>query len=261
MNNFSDYKSHMTLGDNGNGFEMPKEIIANGLDGCDYGNVKGPIKDLLRLIFGSVNDNEVVHCRLLTGCKPDFSIKIGSNSKNVSIFIGSGISVHQENIDGFISFCRSVGLTNDEESSLRLVYYGDGTLNGTGPVSNRLTADEIKNEYFMDVDIVQRFFDRHRRELAKRFLVTGKDSSNPQADYVFYGTNSNGFFCSYIDVLDYIENYRGSNNGLLSIGPLSFQMWNRNLSGASETEYKRESLQIKWPSMSDHIACAKKCLY
>lgn len=260
MDYYGSYKSHITFGDNSHGFRNAKDI-SNGLDRCTYGNVRGPIKDLLRLIFGPVSDNEVIYCRLLTRCKPDLSIRIGSISKNVSIFTGSGNSVHQENIDGFISFCSSIGLTKDEECSLRLVYYGDGTLNGTGPIRNRLTANEIKNEYSIDVDIAQRFFDCHRRELAKRFLVTGKDLSNPQADYVFHGTNSSGISCSYKDVLDYIENCKSSNNGLLSIGPLSFQMWNRNLDGDYDKENKRESLQIKWPSMPDHIMYVKRHLY
>ena len=52
-------KSMLNLGDNA-------QEIAITLNTCLYGNVQGPIKDLLRLMFVTANENDTVYCKLLT---------------------------------------------------------------------------------------------------------------------------------------------------------------------------------------------------
>lgn len=242
------------FGDNSHGFSNAKEIAA-GLDGCRVRNLRGSLLGLINNMFNGVALTDVISCKLIKKGKPDIQITIGNRTKNVSVFIGSGNSVHQENFIEFLDFCRKdLHMTPAEEESLRFIYYGDGTLDGTGDISKRLKDSRtIKNLYPQKTSIAQSFFDKHRRELAKRFLVTGKYVDSPAADCVFHGNVQEGISMSYDDVLDYIENYSGTRNGLLSIGPLSFQMWNRNLSGARDTEFKRESLQIKWASMPERI--------
>lgn len=242
------------FGDNSHGFTNTKEIAA-GLDGCRVRNLRGSLLGLVNNLFIGAALTDVIHCKLIKKGKPDIQITIGDKTKNISIFIGSGNSVHQENFLDFIDFCRDkLHMTLTEEEALRFVYYGDGTLDGSGEVSERLKDSRtIKQLYPEKASIAQFFFDQHRRELAKRFLVTGKYSDMPEADCVFHGNVQKGISMAYDDILDYIEKYSGTHNGLLSIGPLSFQMWNRNLSGDSKTEYKRKSLQIKWASMPERI--------
>lgn len=242
------------FGDNSHGFTNAKEIVA-GLDGCRVRNLRGSLLGLVNTLFVGAALTDVINCKLIKKGKPDIQITIGDRTKNVSVFVGTGNSVHQENFSEFVEFCRDkLYMTLIEEEALRFVYYGDGTLDGTGEVSERLKDSRtIKKIYPQKVSIAQFFFNQHRRELAKRFLVTGKYSDMPEANCVFHGNVQKGISMAYDDILDYIEKYSGTSNGLLSIGPLSFQMWNRNLSGASETEYKRESLQIKWASMPERI--------
>ena len=242
------------FGDNSHGFKNAKEIV-EGLNGCRVKNLRGSLLGLVNNLFVGTALTDVIICKLIQNGKPDIQITIGNQTKNVSVFIGSGNSVHQEDFSDFVDFCRNeLNITSAEEEALRFIYYGDGTLYGTGKVSDRLKdARTIKQLYPEKVSIAQFFFDQHRRELAKRFLVTGKYPDMPKADCVFHGDVQKGISMSYDAVLDYIENFSGTRRGLLSIGPLSFQMWNRNLSGDRETEYKRESLQIKWPSMPERI--------
>lgn len=242
------------FGDNSHGFTNAKEIAA-GLDGCRVRNLRGSLLGLINSMFVGAALTDVISCKIIKKGKPDLQITIGDRTKNVSVFVGSGNSVHQENFSEFLDFCRNtLRMTLEEENALRFIYYGDGTLNGSGAVDNRLSDSRtIKKMYPDQVSIAQHFFDQHRRELAKRFLVTGKYVDMPEADCVFHGNVQTGISMSYDDILDYIEGFIGCSNGLLSIGPLSFQMWNRNLSGDSNTEYKRESLQIKWASMQKRI--------
>ena len=243
------------FGDNSHGFSNAREI-AEGMDGCRVMNLRGALLGLINTVFPGAALTDIVRCSVINAAKPDLRITIGERSANVSIFVGSGNSVHQENFVEFLAFCReSLGMTAAEESALRFIYYGDGTVGGTGNVADRLPDSRtIKQRYPLQTSVAQAFFDKHRRELASRFLVTGKSLDKPNAEYVFHGNVQNGIAISYNAVLDYIERYEGTGSGLLSIGPLSFQIWNRNLSGDAGKEYKRESLQIKWSSMPLGIA-------
>ena len=238
------------FGDNSHGFRNSAEI-AKGLDDCKIKNIRGALLGLINTIFPSCGLSSTINCVPINRSKPDIKITIEGISKNVSVFIGSGNAVHQENFDEFVEYCKTeLNMTTNEEHALRLVYYGDGTITGNGKLENRLQSSAIiKRTYPTEINIAQTFFNKNKRALAKRFLVTGKYSGQPVADYIFHGDVNKGICLPYNVILDYIEETNCERNGLLSIGPLSFQMWNRNLSGEQTTEYKRKSIQIKWGSM------------
>lgn len=243
-------KGHI-FGDNSHGFKNASEI-ASGLNDCKVKNIKGALLSLINTIFPACGISSSIDCDKINRAKPDLRITIEGVSKNISVFIGTGNAVHQENFDGFIKYCKTdLHMTANEEHALRIVYYGDGTTNGKGKLEDRLTSSAlIKNVYPIETNIAQEFFDKNKRALAKRFLVTGKYLEFPKSDYIFHGDVNKGICLPYDVILDYIEESEFDKNGLLSVGPLSFQMWNRNLSGQPSSEHKRESLQIKWGAMS-----------
>lgn len=238
------------FGDNSHGFRNSEEI-AKGLDNCKIKNVRGAMLGLINTIFPDCGLSSTINCEQINRAKPNIKISSEGKSKNISVFIGSGNSVHQEKFEGFVKYCKTdLHMTAIEERALRLLYYGDGTTNGSGKIEDRLASSSlIKKAYPDENSIAQAFFNKNKRALAKRFLVTGKYLEQPVADYIFHGDVNKGICLPYDVILDYIEETNCEKNGLLSIGPLSFQMWNRNLSGERSTEHKRESLQIKWGSM------------
>lgn len=238
------------FGDNSHGFRNAEEI-ARGLDECKTKNIRGALLGLINTIFPSCGLSSIINCEQINRAKPDIKIIVEGLSTNVSVFIGNGNAVHQENFNEFVEFCKNeLHMSDKEEHALRLVYYGDGTTTGKGKLENRLQSSSlIKKAYPAEIRIAQDFFNKNKRALAKRFLVTGKYLEQPAADYIFHGDVNTGICLPYDIILDYIEETDCKKNGLLSIGPLSFQMWNRNLSGKKSTEHKRESLQIKWSSM------------
>lgn len=238
------------FGDNSHGFRNSEEI-AKGLNDCKMKNVRGAMLGLINTIFPGCGLSSTIYCEEINRAKPDIKITTEGKSKNVSVFIGSGNAVHQEKFEEFVEYCKTdLHMTAIEERALRLLYYGDGTTNGSGKVEDRLqNSSFIRKAYPTEKSIAQAFFNKHKRALAKRFLVTGKYLEQPVADYIFYGDVNKGICLPYDVILDYIEETDCEKNGLLSIGPLSFQIWNRNLSGERSTEHKRESLQIKWGSM------------
>ena len=238
------------FGDNSHGFRNAEEI-ARGLNECKTKNIRGALLDLINTIFPSCGLSSIINCEQINRAKPDIKIIVEGLSKNVSVFIGNGNAVHQEKFNEFVEFCKDeLHMSDKEEHALRLVYYGDGTTTGKGKLENRLQSSSlIKKAYPTEISIAQDFFNKNKRALAKRFLVTGKYLEQPAADYIFRGDVNKGICLPNDIILDYIEETDCKKNGLLSIGPLSFQMWNRNLSGEKSTEHKREYLQIKWGSM------------
>ena len=238
------------FGDNSHGFRNSEEIV-KGLNDCKMKNIRGAMLGLINTMFPGCGLSSIIYCEQINRAKPNVKITTEGKSKNVSVFIGSGNAVHQEKFEEFVEYCTTdLHMTAIEERALRLLYYGDGTTNGSGKVEDRLqNSSLIKKAYPTEKSIAQAFFNKHKRALAKRFLVTGKYLEQPAADYIFHGDVNKGIYLPYDVILDYIEETDCEKNGLLSIGPLSFQMWNRNLSGECSTEHKRESLQIKWGSM------------
>lgn len=234
------------FGDNSHGFKNSKEI-AHGLNESKVKHIRGALLGLINSIFPGCGLSSMIYCEQINKAKPDLKITIEGYSKNVSVFIGTGNGVHQENFNDFVEYCKNeLYMTSNEENALKLVYYGDGTVDGTGKIENRLKNSTIKTTYLNEISISQAFFNRNKRKLAKRFLITGINFDKPAADYIFYGDVNKGICLPYDVILDYIEETDFNINSLLSIGPLSFQMWNRNLSGNSSAEHKRGSLQIKW---------------
>ena len=91
--------------------------------------------------------------------------------------------------------------------------------------------------------------------MIERFLIYGKDGreNNHRVDYIYYGTYRDGAYASSDTMVEYLVEVENASKAVLSVGPLSIQMWNRNLSGKKENEYKRDSIQVKWGKLRDHI--------
>ena len=113
----------------------------------------------------------------------------------------------------------------------------------------------IEEKYPDDISIAQNFLNAHKREMIERFLIYGKDGiqDNHRVDYIYYGTYKDGAYASSDNVVDYLVEVENASRAVLSVGPLSIQVWNRNLSGKEENEFKGESIQVKWGKLRDHI--------
>lgn len=242
------------IGDNSHGFSNQIYLI-NYFNNSLVKDFSGVSRRLLCDINPMAKAKDLVKACQINE-KARVKIIVGDIEKKVSVFIGSGNSVHQEKITGFIEFCELLGITEREKEAILRVHYADGTIDGKGAVSNRLDGRaSIEEAYPEDIRIAQDFLDSHKREMIERFLVYGKDGmkNNHRVDYIFYGTYSDGVYASTTEMVDYLLEIESSSRAVLSVGPLSIQMWNRNLSGRQSTEYKRDSIQVKWGKLREHI--------
>ena len=242
------------IGDNSHGFDNQTQLI-NFFDHSTVKSFSDVAKRLVRDINPSAKDNDEVRACQINE-KARIKIKVGSVEKKISVFMGSGNSVHQEKVTGFIEFCEFIGMTEREKEAFLRVYYADGTVDGKGAVEDRLDGRaDIEKEYSNDITIAQNFLDKHKKEMIERFLIYGKDGreNNHRVDYIYYGTYRDGAYASSDTMVEYLVEVENASKAVLSVGPLSIQMWNRNLSGKKENEYKRDSIQVKWGKLRDHI--------
>jgi hypothetical protein len=111
--------------------------------------------------------------------KSDLKISIGNESHTYSIKKGTGNSIHQEPIEPFLEFLtQNYGIDEEMKNNLRFFIWGDGTLDGSGKVSERLSAPQFKKRYPHIIDSIQNFFNSIKKPLIKRFLIEGVQSNS-----------------------------------------------------------------------------------
>ena len=242
------------IGDNSHGFDNQAYII-NFFNNSKVSLFSDVARRLINDINPTAKENDIVKACQINE-KARVKIKVGNIEKKMSVFIGSGNSVHQEKINSFLDFCESLGMTKREKEAFLRVHYADGTVDGKGDISDRLDGKAaISEAFYEDVKIAQNFLNLYKKEMIQRFLIYGKDGleNNHRVDFIYYGSYKDGAYVSADNMVDYLLEVDNSSRAVLSVGPLSIQTWNRNLSGKKTTEYKRESIQVKWGKLRDHI--------
>ena len=241
------------VGDNSDGFR--NEInIERCLDFKLFEELNPNLQHFMMDVFKGYNlKGKRIHAiRSRVNVKPDFYLHVDDIPKEVYVSVkkGSGNSVHQESLSSFVDFLKNLGATKDVIDSLKLFHYGDGTTNNTGRV--RLSATQfVKNN--PDVVVAPNdFFSQQivMDAIIERAVFSGALRGAPRAEYIYHGTAYSGVWASRDEIYDYIhqtlltENRKG-----ISVGPLTYQVWNRNLACSKNAEHKREQMQFKWANL------------
>lgn len=231
-------------------------LLMDALNNKKYSELNENLKRTITYISEKpVADDEVINAYKLGGVnKTDLIIEFNSTPYNLSIKKGSGNSIHQEKVEDFISFLKEeYDIPNDLEKDILYFIWGDGTLDGTGEVSDRLSAAQFKKKYPEKIDNIKKFFHENKKELIERFLIKGlKSDSSP--DYLYYGTPEDGTIVNANDALEWLSDDANEKTGTpLPIGRLTFQAWNRNINGGNKSEKKRGVIQLKWGSVGEDL--------
>lgn len=241
------------------GIENEKQIV-DAVNLKQVGHLATYQKQFIKQLYkDNISEKDVVHARKIggQGFKPDVEIDISGEKKLISVKKGSGNSVHQEKVELFVLFCqKDLGMSDLERDSLLAFLYGDGTLDGDSLPEERLSDIALLQTYSTEIQIVQQFLNRNKRSLLERFLIYGRKGKEKsiKADYLYHGDANTGVWCPLdYDAIDYLVSLPNSKASPLSIGPLTLQVWNRNLEGKPEMEARRHSIQIKWASCKSSI--------
>ena len=240
--------THALLGDNSHGFRN-QEYIIDSINGRCFKDLNSNLRNLVKIAFPEIKNKDIIFSEKIRDnkLKPKMKLSLNGDCKYFTIKMGSGNSVHQEKLEDFINFLYSMGFNKELEEVLRYFVYGDGTLDGFGRLRDRMNETQVIEKLGENILPLNLFFYNNRIKIAKRFLQYGAYSDLP-SDYIYYGTENNGITVPFEKIMDYIYEYQPRNDHLY-VGPLTIQTWNRNLSGKSDYEYKRNSIQVKWSTL------------
>lgn len=231
------------------GFDNEIALI-EAINGKSYRSLNENLKKFIKAVFPYVSDNDVVHCQKHGGFdKADLSLTLNGVSRMVSIKKGSGNSVHQEPVENFIDYLKSEFGDNSEVfNALRHFIWGDGSLNGYGEKSSRISSRQYAMEYEKNTALIRDYFYQIKKPLLLRFVLYG-DKSKRKPDFIYYGDLYNGYCASSEKIVEYLIDDKNQSNSLIPVGPLTFQAWNRALKPTSKSEKKRGVIQLKWPGI------------
>ena len=209
-------------------------------------NLRAFVEDIFRPNATERNGSYIsAQCTNNNLYKPDIVVEFANRVNNISIKIGEGNSVHQEPIDSFVEYIRDeLGASKVVIEALLYFHWGDGTLDGSAPVSERKSAREIIKNQPEKIAIIQSFFNEHVDALLERFMSTGVARVS-HVDYVYYGDYMHADWHSIHEVY---ENLKSNPGDALSVGGLNFQTYGRSLNGKDDA--RRKSIQLKWSNMS-----------
>lgn len=236
------------------GFDNENLLIEN-MNNKKYENLNDNLKKFVKHIDKNVKNSTIIFCEKHAGLnKTDLTIKIRNHSYNISVKKGTGNSIHQEKLEDFIEFLDDNydDLNENIIEAIKLFIWGDGTLNGTGKVEDRIDARTFHKKYPDLIKIISEFFYKHKYDLIKRFLITGlKSEISP--DFIYYGTVENGVCISSNYALEWLCADENESKSSIPIGRLTFQAWNRNINGGDKSEEKRGVIQLKWGQIKKDI--------
>lgn len=227
-------------------------LIVEALDGKLFSELSSNMQALISLLYPIIQTNDTINAKKLgTVFKSDIEVVINNNFFYISIKKGSGNSVHQEPVSDFINYIKAE-LSADYLicQEIENFIWGDGTSDGSGKVSDRLSAREIKKLHPKSIMTLQEFFDKNCEVLLKRFLEIGSTGNKP-AEFIYYGDVENGYIVTVKKAIDYLCKHPLENNP--HVGGLSFQAWNRNINGGDKSENKRGQIQLKWGNLASDI--------
>ncbi|CAA6811527.1 MAG: Unknown protein [uncultured Sulfurovum sp.] len=209
--------------------------------------------NLQRLIHQTFQNHEgLIHCQSQAGVnKSDIKISIANESHTYSVKMGKGNSIHQEPLEDFLTFLtQEHQLDVQTKSYLQAFIWADGSVDGTGAITERISARKFKKRNPEKIKHIQNYFNGIKNVLIQRFLIKGV-ASNASAEYLYYGTARKGIVCKSTDIVKWVSQHKS--RGVLSIGKLTLQAWNRNLKGKKRAEKKRGIVQIKWGGLKKDL--------
>ena len=110
------------------GLRKEEELILH-LNGRKVGEISRNTKYLLREMFEHLDDDETIICeKVVDFIKPDFYITYKNKTHYVSMKSGRANTVHQESIEKFILWIRTLGISKKTQATILYYQFGDGTM-------------------------------------------------------------------------------------------------------------------------------------
>jgi hypothetical protein len=241
------------MGNNKHGFDLENDLLTHINENVIYDKFNQNIMKFCDFVFPfKLKGKQIRAIAGQKGSKVDMVLVCNQIKRNISIKTGFGNSIHQENILLFVDFLRELKIEEKIITSILKYHYGEIFNNQN--IKMRLNSKELKKIMINELREINVTLNNNNilTELVKRFLLQGKDKNMPIIDFIYYGDLENGIWASSKELTTYVQNKKHFNNGIF-IGAFNYQTWNRNLSLNPDYEYKRETMQIKWPTLKEDL--------
>ena len=238
------------------GGKRNETLIVQALNNKKFSELNANLQQMIHAMGeNSVLPDTLIKAEKIKGNhKADIFVEINNQKYNISIKCGGSNSVHQEKVEDFISFLESEYNMDDKlKNEIRFFIWGDGTLNGTGEISNRMDANELKQKFPDVISHLKDFFHENKEQLIERFLINGAVSESIP-DFIYYGTSEEGIIANAQDMFIWLCDDRNEKTKpTIPVGRFNFQAWNRNINGGDKSEHKRGVIQLKWSPIKSDI--------
>lgn len=236
------------------GFLREDEMVSR-LDGKRVKSLSNNLRNLMRDLFGVLNENAIVHCEKTQDfIKPDFIITYRGEQRFVSMKSGRCEIVHQEIVKNFVLFLRELGVSKRTQQTILLYHYGDGTMDGSA--KKRIEYDRLR---VLLHDRIKEANEELNKD--KNFIMTvvdhcifkGTIPNATPADCIYHGDYEFGVVATrkQIEKHIYRKDWNYMNN--LHIGPLQLRPHARYIGKEIKSEKKRQALECYWPHLGADI--------
>ena len=207
---------------------LNERALIGALNGKAVSDLNQNLKKFIKVLFPNCKDNDVVKCtKQGENAKGDLQVAIKKAKNSVSVKVGVGLSIHEEN---FYTFKKEFLDTHDCTQKVADVLEKYIVSLGKD-YKEKITPEEKK--------LVQEFLSNNKQSLLERFVKNGRKET--PAEYIYYG-NCNEGKCMEID--EAIKKFSSSKgNGFFNIGGISLQAYCRECGGKSDEQ--KERLQAK----------------
>ena len=153
-------------------------------------------------------------------------------------------------VEDFLSFLRINGLSEKYLRLFLLVYYGDGTLDGSG--ENKLKLSEVKKQYGKKIATLNKKIDKIKSPIINQILIRMPDDSLIDG-MLFIGRENKMLFVSRRDIEIYMQKKDIDKTSVLNAGFMGIQSSSR----LSKNKKERDTVQFKMHHVEETINAIK----
>ena len=217
-----------------NGVKNERALIES-LNGKTHSKLNKNLKKFIQALFPGCKNSDVIKCKKQEGnAKGDLKVSIEKNTKSVSVKVGTGLSIHEEN---FYTFKKEFLDKHNCSSAVKK------TLENfivSGPSASKQVITQDKKTQ------AQKFLTENKQSLLERFMKNGR--TNIHADYIYYGNCNTGCLMEIDEAIKLFSSV--THRGYFQVGGISLQAYCRECGNKTTEQSQRLQAKISTPALN-----------
>ncbi|MCQ2798603.1 MAG: hypothetical protein MJ220_01855 [Bacilli bacterium] len=229
--------------------------FVNVINGKTYKDLPYGIKGNLKHMYKYLDDGDLIKSELVEGAnKADFYIEIKGDRKYISLKTGTATTVGTYGLKNFIAYLRSKGISERTLKIIVYMHFGDGTLDNTG--KKRYCFEDFRRGKESLVEAANEELNKSKefiKDIVHRVVFRGFYEDNVEANYIYHGTEEQGYCCNFRQVCKQIDAKKWSYIRNLHIGPIQFSPVARYADMDVLDDSKRWGVRFFWIGLQNEV--------